>query len=355
MTALEGHSQQKSTPKKRSGPKGEGASEEKRWVRRAGAGGRVQEFLKEWRWPGRVSAGSPANIFSKKRYDGNLKAGHIRSQGSEALSLYPVMAFWVRDVAMPLFPTCEMACRTFLCCCKVLDVLANLSRGFGDPATLLRRVQRFLEKFRATWPGESMRPKYHWMLHYAPALARHGYMVNCFVHERKHKYVRRYGNDVFNLPAYEKSLMAELTCHQLANLGDESLLSFLPGLIKPHAAPKKLKDFLSQELGLAPGVAVETSQQLRYDEMGICAVKDVVYVRNGATMEAGEVWAFAQALGQTVALVSLWTLIEDDGSGSPLWRSTRNPILILASDIVCDVIWKDCGSNVARTLTPAWL
>ena len=101
----------------------------------------------------------------------------------------------------------------------------------------------------AGWQDE-FHSKYHWLVHLPKHLARSGFLPSCRVHERKHRVVKRYANDVANTVAYEKSAFGEVLCHNLADLEASDALIAPFGLIHPKPAPPKLVTFLAQGLGM---------------------------------------------------------------------------------------------------------
>ena len=56
-----------------------------------------------------------------------------------------------------------------------------------------------------------MSPKFHWVAHFPLHLERLGTLISCLVHERKHKTIKRYADDIHNIslwPACKPQLEA---------------------------------------------------------------------------------------------------------------------------------------------------
>ena len=57
---------------------------------------------------------------------------------------------------------------------------------------------------------ERIRPKHHYALHCGQQVESDGFALDCFVLERKHVTVKRYGDQVENTRAFEKSVLSSL-------------------------------------------------------------------------------------------------------------------------------------------------
>ena len=111
---------------------------------------------------------------------------------------------------------CPRQVAVYLCLCDLIDCFYNANRGTVSPNELARRVHAFLQMFVDVYGVDYITPKFHWLLHFPASLKRFRTLISCFVHERKHKMVKRYANDMrntrtnFDEHSYEKSIMAEV-------------------------------------------------------------------------------------------------------------------------------------------------
>ena len=111
---------------------------------------------------------------------------------------------------------CPRQIAVYLCLCDLIDCFYYANRGSVSPNELARRVHAFLQMFVDVYGVDYMTPKFHWLLHFPAWLKRFRTLISCFVHERKHKMVKRYANDMrntrtnFDEHSYEKSIMAEV-------------------------------------------------------------------------------------------------------------------------------------------------
>ena len=182
-------------------------------------------YLAMWHWPSRFCVAGLAGIFSKKGAKSSKQAKFLKCSGSEGLAIYPVMAYFIQRFILPK-GICSNACRAFLACCDVLDYLVSAPLGCVTPEMLRDSIRTLLTFCELSgWRGH-MTPKFHWMIHLPRALARFGTLISCFVHERKHKLLKRYCEDLRNTLEFERSIMANVTCHHLTELMSDTAFRF---------------------------------------------------------------------------------------------------------------------------------
>ena len=178
------------------------------------------------------------------------------------------------------------ACGAFITLCDLLDLFTSCARGVVTPLMMRRRVHLFLDAFVAAFGVQSMIPKCHWLLHFARHLERWGNLLACFVTERKHKMLKRYANDLDNTSHFERSLMAEVVCHQIQALDDPNTFSIAIGLVKPQKAPRKLADVLMAEFQVEYEF-VATATTSRFSKFATCSKKDVVLFTRESLLSLG--------------------------------------------------------------------
>ena len=208
--------------------------------------------------------------------------------------------------------------------------------------------------------GAFFHPKFHWLVHLPRHLARWGQLPTCWVHERKHRVVKRYASDICNTRAFERSILGEITAHQLEALKLPMTFSETIGLLDPKPAPLKMKLFLESELGVA-GADCHTAREARISPFAVSCKGDVVLLRDedspeNSTFSAGRVCFHACYGGEHVSLVSIWTRISYDSSiAAAEWQEIDNPVLVPTSDIVTSMISTRIRIGVIRTLIPCHL
>ena len=142
----------------------------------------LHNYLMRWVWPRGQASG--ARVFECGRYSGTA---------SETLSSAPVLAKFVRDVVMPLkIPELQASLHSFLCCCKTLALLNAGRRGATSPEELFASTMAFLTAHQLAYGTEHWAWKHHAATHVPDMWKRSGVLLNCWVHERKHKLVKRF-------------------------------------------------------------------------------------------------------------------------------------------------------------------
>jgi hypothetical protein len=311
-------------------------------------------YLSEWHWPLRVNATSLSNIFSSTAVASMRKAQHLKCQASDSLSMYPVLAYFIMASFLPS-GRCHAECIAFLALADLIDLVYSAARGGLTPQELRKAVYRFLKLFVDAWGAEWMTPKFHWLLHLPIELERYGTLLSCFVHERKHRMVKRYANDVCNTLIYETSILHEVTCHHLKQLEDADTFNFKVGLVKPRLANQKVRDLVMAALQLeGQAVEITTSNEMRFSDIATCMRGDVVAVRSNDVL-VGKVICHASANGVPVCIISMWDR-KSAADGAVDWNVTRfKPEAWEAHDIIDVLIWRQVSATVARTLMPCHL
>ena len=289
------------------------------------------------------------DVFSKKRATSSRKAQHLKCMASDALSLYPVMAHFVQHVLRPA-ERAPLACDAFIALADMLDVLVAVPLGIVTPALLRDRITRFIDCCLAAGWREYLHPKFHWLVHLSRHLHSFGMLPTCWVHERKHRVVKRFASDILNTVSYERSVLGEVTAHQLESLAGDSNLCEDVGLLDPKPAPPKMRLLLETELE-ASGFECLTSREARVSAWATCCKGDVVLVKDEDRFCAGQVCFHACYGGEHISLVSLWDFIKGDGTSAE-WQAASNPILVETCEIYTSVISTRLREGVVRTLLP---
>ena len=103
-----------------------------------------------------------------------------------------------------------------------------------------------------------------------------------------------------------------VTTHHLHDLQDMDFEHAI-GLIKPKQASKKLRAFLVESFCLNDNEHLVVLEALtaRHSELSTSAVADVVLLGTSmADLSAGQVWAFADIMGEHVVLVHTLELVS---------------------------------------------
>ena len=317
-------------------------------------------FLAHFNWPKRVSGSTQlSKIFSRDRVASHRAAKHLKLQASDSLSIYPVLALFVQTVVLPS-GQCDAACNAFLALIDVMDFITAVPRGNIDPDMIAAAVHRFLEQFVAVWGHDYTHPKFHWLLHFASHLiAFNGILLSCFVHERRHRLIRRYADDTYNTVDYERTLISEAVCHHLGNLEGSTTFDFSIGLVPPvRSAPKRARNAVLKALDLqdiGDELIINTAIESRFSALATCKKRDVVLISDVSALGfiAGEVWAHLEVSGEPITVVSMWELVTiNHDAAYAEWRAINDPWFIDTSEILDTVIWDRPRAGIVRTLLP---
>ena len=143
----------------------------------------------------------PFYITSKVKMERVMKQGEeFKSTASEALSIYPVIRSFLQRYRMLEHDDIDVAIcvQSFLAVCSLLDTLKSSMRGEVNPEELHDKVVCHLCSFSAAYGECKFIPKHHYCLHLAQGAARHGILLSAFVHERRHKLVKRFATEIAN-------------------------------------------------------------------------------------------------------------------------------------------------------------
>lgn len=313
---------------------------------------KLADYMTLWAWPKRVASAGLSDVFGSKRAFNSRKAKIFKCTASEGLSLYPILGHFILSVVLPS-NRCIMQCRAYLALVDILDHLVEVPHDIITPPMLRRVIRTFLEYcIEANW-RQHMHPKFHWLVHLPKMLERHGTLLTCWVHERKHRMIKRYASDVSNTTAFERSILAEVTCHHLAELKKTSSIS-APGLVDPHAPTRCERKLLQLVVGTSE-LDCRTSPETRITPMVSCARQDVVLLkaRSGVGIEAGEVLLHTEIDGVSYSIVSIWSCAATDtAKGAAEWRVVNEPAIVMTVDILTPVIFTEARAGIVRTLLP---
>ena len=148
----------------------------------------------------------------RKREKDVLPAG----SASELLSVGPVVRKWLLDVIKPK-NICPAQVASILLCIDVMDLLVEVNTGCISPAMLADAMAKHYAAHVIAYGYTIFVPKHHFMLHIPKQLERFKFLVACWVHERKHRIIKRWAVPmcIAKQRDYERSLLAHgPTCNR---------------------------------------------------------------------------------------------------------------------------------------------
>ena len=171
----------------------------------------LQKYVALWTLPKRLSTNMSqlAESFSKTRWASSKKATYFKATASDGLSLYPIIACFIQAVYVRAGVAIQ-ECACYLRLADLLDLITSIPHGVVTPDMIRTASNSFLSSLVAAGWRDFAHPKFHWIVHLARELHRWGMLLSCFVHERKHRMIKRYANQIFNSTGFDQSVLAEV-------------------------------------------------------------------------------------------------------------------------------------------------
>ncbi len=193
---------------------------------------------------------SVSDRLSADRVKAHTKAKQFKCTASDGLSLLPVMCLFVQSVLVRVNNIDHRALNALVLLNDLVDAMVAVTLGVVSVQYLRERVREFLVAVETAGWRPHLIPKFHWLIRLIRALDRWGKLPTCWVHERKHRMVKRYGEDILNTRAYAASVLSETISHQLVEVGEDLAFDISPGLLNARPATKKERDFCLNLLGM---------------------------------------------------------------------------------------------------------
>ncbi|CAE7684539.1 unnamed protein product [Symbiodinium sp. CCMP2592] len=284
----------------------------------------MHSFLSACQWPAAVGdkGASAKKVFAKK-------VTEFKSSASEAMALYPVMRAFLQEKLPSIRDNqCKECCRCFFVLCEVLDLLYKTSVPL-DPSTLAaaleQKIETHMELFKRCYGVEKVIPKAHFNLHLGDLLRRHGLLLSCFVHERRHKEIKRYANNLDSMQAGSERhiLQLELEEHM------KNLLVFSEmkaGLVNPKAAAGQVQQAFCDYFSLPGSPGLLVSMSCHVGNGRLCKREDVVVVHGPNGDEVAQVWFHVEFNGHGYTCMSEWRSLGRNRfrtCDEPVFRSTH--------------------------------
>ena len=248
---------------------------------------------------------------------------------------------------------CDPECIAYCHCADILDMMMAFHLGGVRERVLAGKVDQFLAAcIGASW-HDYMSPKFHWLIH----LPHEFPLYSCFVHERKHRMVKRFTTEQRNTQSYERSILSEITCQHMADLMPITKFDLRVHLMPPTSIVKDAAACrLRTVTGLGDDVELRTARRARCSEHEVCTAKDVVLYEDGGRLTVAEVWLFFGARAHyTSAVLSVWTFHNNNvGQGTVDVKRTHDNVLIRpVADIRAACAYRVKANDMVQVLVPA--
>ncbi len=316
----------------------------------------IGEYVMIWTYPHHISAAiKPGKAFGTARLKSSMEKGQLKCSASEGLSLLPVLAHYCEALLLRPSPAVRLHAQLFLDLAKVVGQIIRSGRKLMSKAVLHCRVTKYIKDYKATYGEAAVPPKFHMLGHLSKFDAPQ--LPNCFVHERKHKTIKRFANQVFGTSHdWDASVLREVTSLRLERLAaaDSTMFSESAGLVQPRSPSQKMMRSIMSALGDGFDAAtIMTSRTARVNRYEHASIGDLVLVGHADPPIIGRV-VFHISI-QVDELVEFASLIEEYDVGevqNRAWkcRLADRQTLFDMQDIVTCLTY--AGTDVVTVLKP---
>ena len=194
-----------------------------------------QSMLHDWTmafiWPDiHGGASCSARLVFKKKKESDQE---FKCTSSDALAVYPVVRSFLHHTVQTPTDELHLAIKSYYSLCEILDSLKLTATGAIDAKDFQDKVESHLRNFvapclhvlfehgcimcrlnaasfvfllscQACYGESHFLPKHHFALHLGWQLQKHGLLCTCFVHEWRHKIMKR--------PLYFAGVLLNATC-----------------------------------------------------------------------------------------------------------------------------------------------
>ena len=179
-----------------------------------------------WREPANSTKRCVSDVLSDIRE--RLTDSAFKGGASELLAVIPMVVHFVEAVVMQseLADSFSLEFRSLVSLYQLVSVLQMCKDFDCVPAPLIQRLaglqRQHLQHHKAAHGSEHLKPKHHFSLHIPAQIARDGILLDTFVLERKHKFLKRIGSDVHVAQDYEMSVLSRALQQELCKADEES-------------------------------------------------------------------------------------------------------------------------------------
>ena len=300
------------------------------------------DFLGKCFWPRSLSdkGNTGKNAFKKRAAN---DSGDLKVSASEGLSLYPVLRQFLYERLSDPPNEANPCVQSYYGLCEVLDLLARSRRHQIDGHRLSEAASNHMTLRICAYGPESLQPKSHYGLHMGAFVRGHPRLVSCWVHERKHKELKRFANQSSNANkavSWERSLLQDVVLTQLAEL-KELDVSKGPFLVNPGHPKEDVAKQVRMALKLGPEAKLSLSKTARLQTFEVVAHNDVAVVGTGSDARVGLIWFHVSVGSRLLTAFAQWA-----PQGGNKFRIQDEPSWVETSDITKTCVhWvHECGT-----------
>ena len=265
----------------------------------------LQKFIFPSQWKSRSITGQD---LLKKHVEGEL-----RCSASEGLCVYSIFRFLLMEIfppGAPAPPAVQLAVDSYFALCRALDLLQRMKATQDvDPTEMERAIVGHLTRRQLAYGKRCYTPKCHYSLHLARFMRKQNRVLSCWVHERKHRSIKRYADayqNANNTTAFERGLLQQTLLNQCQSLKDFAVpesVSLGPSTIAAERLSHEVRSVAG--LGRRFDLPVEVSKRGFVGPVAFAAA-DIALALIDSVEAVGEIWFHAHVAGRYVTCFSPW-------------------------------------------------
>ena len=302
----------------------------------------IDKFVASFKWPVQFEGGNARAILKGGREG---KFGPLKGSASGLLSFLPVMRLYVLLMLWNQVSHDAMkACRCFLLLVEVIDTLHKATRGEAvQPADLQAAIRAHAEALLDVYGESCWFPKNHMGLHLGEFLHRHGTLISCWVHERKHKLIKRFATQTSDTSkGYDGNLLKDVLAAQMKAIQHE-LPSTEVRLLQKRPATRSMTALLREALRC--NAACFQARTAVHSGGFECSAGDVVVFKLSGREHVAKVEFHAEVDDRMYTCITPWQYVDNH-----MYRVRHESMLVDTACICGCCIWsmKDDSALVAR-------
>jgi hypothetical protein len=267
----------------------------------------IHEYVCKFVWPKRLRHASGKDVFESRTT--LIDDSELKGSASEVRSVYRVLRLYLMDI----YPTASDAIKAAitscyrLCC--VLDLLIKISEGKPvSPIELQTAIASHLEGYINVYGRASVIPKHHFMTHIASIYECHKLLLSCWVHERKHKEIKKYERQLNNTSGkWELSIIENIVQEQIMDLCDHDRMP-RRGVVftRPTPAPVGQALAVRSLMRLDSDEPVLLSVEAMFGPSDFCSKGDVIVAKIEGQEHIAQVWFHTLVKDVHVTCIAIW-------------------------------------------------
>ena len=299
----------------------------------------LEEFFKQgWSFPQTMQTKGKLlfRVFSSHRLNESDEFDKVRASCAELLGIYSLLRYFLSK-RVPRTDRMENNWQSFDHCCRIIDLILAIKKKtvpVQEAATMLRnRIAAFMRAHTRVYGSRYVRPKHAWLWDIPNRIERDEYIVDCFVVERLHLWVKAHAAHLRSLQCFERSVLSGVINAQVSNLQS------LNGRWCLHANTTCVDAF--------PGVQFANSLEISGVKLSI---DDIIFHHD----TPGKLVACALQDGILLVIAEMWSPVEIETPHARRWRCGKQDVrLIPAAEVDLAVAWMYIDAVAPATVLEA--